>query len=307
VIPARGIGVAWPCPMSRHEAAPPRYHATPDAKPRVCRRIMATTPMTFEAGPHSGPHAGRDRLRLFAHGIGIHGGHVHDGVAHPLGTHREGNAFVQGVDGIAVAQALGDSMGAGGDVRLLHHRDPTPPCCGTRPGPSRLITFVSPTSTLDFCEAVDHVERVQSGGRDRDSAVHALSAFFEAFHNHDLVGNIHASRYDMERFRETAPGVIHEAAQGAYGPLILQGGAEKRIALPRGEVEAPATGVVERGCVMHTATGYKRSVAMARPREPGQQSTWQVRSECLQPSGGECCTSRPITRKIHKRSVSNAR
>jgi hypothetical protein len=38
-----------------------------------------------------------------------------------------------------------------------------------------------PTAALDFFEAVDHVERVQQGGRYRDGAVHPFAAFFEAF------------------------------------------------------------------------------------------------------------------------------
>ena len=42
------------------------------------------------------------------------------------------------------------------------------------------------------------------------------------------------------------------------------GGAEERIAFPRGEEEAPAMGIIKRGRVRQTATGYKRSVALAR-------------------------------------------
>ena len=42
------------------------------------------------------------------------------------------------------------------------------------------------------------------------------------------------------------------------------GGAEERIAFPRGEGEAPAMGVIKRGRVRHTATGYRRSVALER-------------------------------------------
>jgi hypothetical protein len=55
-----------------------------------------------------------------------------------------------------------------------------------------------------------------------------------------------------------------EAAKGMHGPIVPQGGAEKHIALPRGKGEASAKGIVERGCFMHTATGYKCSVAIAR-------------------------------------------
>jgi hypothetical protein len=45
---------------------------------------------------------------------------------------------------------------------------------------------------------------------------------------------------------------------------VPHGGAEERIAFPRGEEEAPAMGIIKRGRVRHTATGYKRSVALAR-------------------------------------------
>ena len=58
--------------------------------------------------------------------------------------------------------------------------------------------------------------------------------------------------------------VTQGAANGAHGPIVPQDGAEERVALPRGEVEASAKGIVEIGCVMHTATEYKPSVAIAR-------------------------------------------
>ena len=68
----------------RHGVAPRRSHAMPDAKPRVNHHTMARMRMTVAAHSNSGPHAGGDRLLLLAHGMGIEGGHVHDGVAHPL-------------------------------------------------------------------------------------------------------------------------------------------------------------------------------------------------------------------------------
>jgi len=82
----------------------------------------------------------------------------------PLGEEIQRDAFVERIDGVAVAQALGDTMRAGGDVCLLHHGDHTPPGCGARPGPQRLIEFAFTPSSLDFFEAVHHVERVQQGG-----------------------------------------------------------------------------------------------------------------------------------------------
>jgi hypothetical protein len=100
------------------------------------------------------------------------------------------------------------------------------------------------------------------GGGYRDGAVHTCAAFFEAFHNDHLVGNIHPSGGDVEGFGDPAPGVIQEAAQGAHGPIVRQGSAEERLALRRGEGEAPAKGIVEVGCVIYDATEYKCSVTI---------------------------------------------
>jgi hypothetical protein len=41
---------------------------------------MKMTPMIAKVAPNSGPHAGSDRLLLFAHGIGVDGGDFQDGV-----------------------------------------------------------------------------------------------------------------------------------------------------------------------------------------------------------------------------------
>ena len=90
------------------------------------------------------------------------------------------------------------------------------------------------------------------------------SPFFEALNNDHLVSKIHPSRCDMEGFGNTASSVIQEAAKGAHGPIVPHSGAEEHIALPRGEVEASAKGIVEIARVMHTATEYKPSVAIAR-------------------------------------------
>lgn len=220
--------------------------------------------MTFGERTNSRPHAGRNGLLLFADRIGIDGGDFQDGVAHPLGEEMQGDPLVERMDGIAVAQALGDTMWPGSDVRLCHHGDDTPPRRGTRPGPQRLIECGPPTAALDFFQTVDHVERIQQGERYRDGAVHTFPTFFEAFHNDDLVGKIHASRGEVEGFRNTAPRVIQETAKGAHRPIMSQGGAEERLALARGEVEASAKGIVEIGGAMHTATEYKPSGAIAR-------------------------------------------
>ena len=79
------------------------------------------------ASTNSGPHAGGNGLLFFAHRIGIDGGNFQDGVAHPLGEQIQGDPFVERMDGIAVAQALGDTMRTCDDVRLFHHGDYTPP------------------------------------------------------------------------------------------------------------------------------------------------------------------------------------
>ena len=258
---------------------------------------MATMPIIFEAPPNSGPHAGGNGLLFFAYGIGIDGSNFQDGVAHPLGEQIQGDTFVERMDGIAVAQALGDTVGACGDVRLLHDGHHTPPSGGARPRPQRQLEFAPPPASLDFCEAVHQVECIQQGGRHWYGAVHAFAAFFEAFHDDHLVGKIHASGCDVEGFGNTTPGVIQEAAKGAHGPVVPQGGAEERVALPRREVEAPAKGIVERGCCMHTATEYKGSVAIARPGARRWLGTSSKRRDpehgrdvFLHPSGGECCS-----------------
>jgi hypothetical protein len=167
-----------------------------------------------------------------------------------------------------MAQALGNAVGTLGDVRLLHDGHDTSPGGGAGPGPQRLLEFAPPVPSLDFFEAVYHVEGVQQGGGYRYCAVHTFAAFFEAFHNDYLVGKIHPSRGDVEGFGDTAPGIIQKATKGAHGPIVPQGGAEERITLPRSEVEAPAKGIIEIGCVIHDATGYKCSVVMARQGEP---------------------------------------
>src|SRR5207245_4195938 len=86
------------------------------------------------------------------------------------------------------------------------------------------------------------------------------------------VDKIHPSRCDVEGFRNTAPGVIQEAAKGAHEPIVPHGGAEECVALPTSEVGAPAKGIVKLGRCMHTATGYKCSVAIARYRDLRRRS-----------------------------------
>ncbi len=125
-----------------------------------------------------------------------------------------------------------------------------------------------------------------------------FAAFFEAFHNDHLVGNIHPSGCDVEGFRNSAPRVIQEAAQGAHGPIVPQGGAEERLALPRREVEASAKGIIEIGCVMHAATGYKCSVAIAR-----HGAGRGLRTSCdsaSMPSMSESQLSAPVWGNLHR-------
>jgi hypothetical protein len=110
---------------------------------------------------------------------------------------------------------------------------------------------------------VHHVECVQQCRGYRYSSIHACAAFFEAFNDEDLVGKIHPPQCEVEGFGETAPGVIEDATKGAHGPIVPQGGAEERVALSRGEVQAPAKGIIEIGRIMHNGTGYKDSVTIA--------------------------------------------
>src|SRR5215831_15195088 len=105
------------------EVAPRRSSAKPYAKPPVCHHTMATTRITFEEHTNSRPHAGRNGLLLFADSIGIDGGDFQDGVAHPLGEEIQGDTLVERMDGIAVAQALGDTMRTWDDVRLFHRSE----------------------------------------------------------------------------------------------------------------------------------------------------------------------------------------
>src|SRR5215470_18260664 len=89
----------------------------------------------------------------------------------------QGDALGDGIDGVAMAEALGDTVGTCGDVRLLHHGHHASPRGGTRPGPQRLIQFAPAGAPLDFFEAVDHIERVQQGGRYRDGTVPPVRRF----------------------------------------------------------------------------------------------------------------------------------
>src|SRR5262249_25277283 len=48
-------------------------------------------------------------------------------------------------------------------------------------------------------------------------------------------------------------------------PIVSQGGAEERLALFGGEVEAPPKRIIEISGVTHNEPGYKNSVTIARP------------------------------------------
>ena len=244
-------------PEETHAVTRQRHSATHAAQPLVCRIPMATTPTLSEIAPHSGPHAGRDGLLLFAHRIGIDGRNFEDRVAHPLRQHMQGDALGDGIDGIAMAEAFGDTVGTCGDVRLLHHGHHASPRGGTGPGPQRLIQVAPAGASLNFFEAVHHVECVQQDGRHGHRSVHTFAAFFQAFNDDHLVRKIHPPGGEVEGFGDTAPGVIEDATKGAHGPIVPQGGAEERVALPRCEVQAPAKGIVEIGRVMYNGTGYK--------------------------------------------------
>jgi hypothetical protein len=53
------------------------------------------------------------------------------------------------MDGVAMAQSLGNTMGACGDVRLCHDGHDTPPRRGARPGPQRLIESMASFVAFD--------------------------------------------------------------------------------------------------------------------------------------------------------------
>jgi hypothetical protein len=65
-----------------------------------------------------------------------------------------------------------------------------------------------------------------------------------------------------ERYTLRNPGRCKRGAR----TIVPHGGAEERGALARGEREMPAKGILEISYFMHTATGYKGSVAIARRR-----------------------------------------
>jgi hypothetical protein len=75
--------------------------------------------------------------------------------------------------------------------------------------------------------------------------------------------------------------VIDCASGQAYNVFVImapcerwpQGGAEERLACPRGEGEAPAMGSIKRGRVMPTATGYKRALS----------TSWKIAARRLPP------------------------
>src|SRR5215510_8425555 len=177
----------------------------------------------------------------------------------------QGDALGDGIDGIAMAEALGDTVGACGDVRLLHHGHHASPRGGTGPGPQGLIQCAPAGAPLNFFEAVHHVECVQQDRWHRHGAVHPFAAFFEAFHHDYLVRKIHPPGGEVEGFGETAPRVIEDATKGAHRPIVPQGGAEERLALLWGEVEAPPKRIIEISGVTHHEPGYKNSVTIARP------------------------------------------
>src|SRR5262245_16952637 len=121
-------------PEETHAVARHRHRTTHSAPPLLCRMPRAT-PLTLSASPpHSGPHAGRDGVLLFAHRLRIDGRNFEDRVAHPLRQHMQGDALGDGIDGVAMAEALGNAVGACGDFSLLHHGHHASPRGGTRPG-----------------------------------------------------------------------------------------------------------------------------------------------------------------------------
>ena len=81
--------------------------------------------------------------------------------------------------------------------------------------------------------------------------------------------------------------LLQDAPKGAHGPIGPQGGMEERIALSWGEIETPPEGLIERSRVMHSATGYKYSVPIARQGKPGCLSTGRPNYAASCPCDGE--------------------
>jgi len=89
-----------------------------------------------------------------------------------------------------------------------------------------------------------HVKRIEQHGRNRYGAVDASAAFFETFNDEDPVAEIDSSRGQVKGFRDTASGIIQEAAKGAHLLVVLARLGEGGLALAWGEVETPAEGIV---------------------------------------------------------------
>src|SRR5262249_44026816 len=112
------------------------------------------------------------------------------------------------------------------------------------------------------------------------------------------IRKIHPPGGEVKGFGETAPGVIEDATKGAHRPIVSQGGAEERLALFGGEVEAPPKRIIEISGVTHNEPGYKNSVTIARPTraEVVTQTMTAPRRRVSQMRrfapvwGGECCS-----------------
>ena len=105
----------------------------------------------------------------------------------------EGNALVDGMNGVAMAQTLRDPVRPFRDAGLFHDGDHAPPGGGARPGPQELIELAAPAPPLDLGEAMNHVKRIEQHGRHGHGAVDALAAFFETFNDEDLIGEVYPS------------------------------------------------------------------------------------------------------------------
>src|SRR5215510_9855769 len=217
----------------------------------------------------------------------------------------QGDALGDGIDGVAMAEPLGDTVGTCGDVRLLHHGHHASPRGGTRPGPQGLIQGAHAGAPLDCFEPVHHVECVQQDGGHGHRSVYPFTAFFQAFDNNYLVRKIHPPGGEVEGFGETAPGVIEDATKSAHRPIVPQGGAEERLALPWGEVEAPPKRIIEISGVTHNEPGYKNSVTIARPvraevaaeTRPASRHRADQTRRFAPVWGGECF--RTVSRRTH--------
>ena len=184
-------------------------------------------------------------------------------MAHPLREHVERHARGDGVDAVAVAQALRAAVRPVRDPRRVQDRLDAPPGGVARPGPQEAVGMPFPTP-LRLPDAVHEVELVQEAGRRRHGPVDALTALLEGFDNDGLPGQVDPLRRERQGLGDAAAGIVQHGAEGAHRALGLGGCRHEGAPLVGAEVEAVSLSVVQ-----HAGTEYMRSVPRAS-RAAGQ-------------------------------------